>query len=305
MKRRTAVSCFAVALALVVLVLVGPTPLGGLLRSGLAKLLAAPDTSPPIRDLNSLLLYPYDVQIVELTGPEREGVVATLLARPEAAALQAALAQKGFVASAAEAQALRVSIESYPGDPTPGDPFIIDVVVAPASARQVFLPLVLRGYSSPPAGGTAAPASADRSTAGGPPVPSPYGTVAYLVAMVAEDGTSFFQAHHTNLDPNLAEVPDPVIWVNGMQYFYVTTLHWMGPVDGAIMPWHYWWYNSNHHPNWYYSYYRFYYGYYVDWSYPWPGWYHWAYGWTYWRFWYYWSSYFPWAAPAPWVAPLP
>ena len=114
---------------------------------------------------------------------------------------------------------------------------------------------------------------------------------AALTAMVAEDGTAFFQAHHTNLDPRLAGVPDPPIVVNGMPYFYITALRW---VNGRIIYWRYWWYDSHHHPNWYYAHYYWYWWYYDWYTVDWPYWYGWVHGWYYWRYWYYWSTWFPW-----------
>ena len=111
-----------------------------------------------------------------------------------------------------------------------------------------------------------------------------------LTAMLADDGTGFFQAHHTNLDPALAEVPDPPIIVNNMSYFYITTLHWIG---GRIIYWNYWWFDSGHHPNWYYAHYYWYWHYYGWYGWAWPYWYWWGYGWYYWRYWYYWSTWFP------------
>ena len=120
---------------------------------------------------------------------------------------------------------------------------------------------------------------------------------AAITAMVDEQDMGFFQAHHTNLDPNLAEVPDPPIIVNGMPYFYITTLRW---INGRIIRWHYWWFDSHHHPNWYYSHYYWYWWYYRWYDVYWPYWYCWTHGWYYWRYWYYWSTWFPWVAP---VAP--
>lgn len=119
-----------------------------------------------------------------------------------------------------------------------------------------------------------------------------------ITAMVPnpDDGTGFFQAHHTNLDPNLASVPDPPIVVNGMPYFYITSLRW---INGRIMVWHYWWFDSHHHPNWYYSHYYWYwqYGWWYGWY--WPYWYWWVHGWYYWHYWYYWSTYFPYLIDMP------
>ncbi len=114
-----------------------------------------------------------------------------------------------------------------------------------------------------------------------------------LTCMLGDDGYGLFQAHHTNLDPHLAAVPDPPIIVNDMPYFYITTLRW---IEDRIIRWHYWWYDSHHHPNWYYSHYYWYWKYYMWYLGPIvdpPVWYWWAYGWYYWRYWYYWSTWFP------------
>ena len=242
---------------------------------------------PPISDLFDLLNDPAETQIQDLAGPEKELVVTTLLARPEAVQLRRAMAEKGFAPSLGNAEAMRVTVEGVTQTVT------INAAVVPMVAGQrIFLPLILRNY----AGSHARLASAQRGEEMQAPL-SVEGLSAYLVAMVADDGTSFFQAHHTNLDPRLAEVPDPAIIVNGMPYFYITTLH---IVSGRIVYWHYWWYNSNNHPNWYYAYYRYYWSYYYYAGFGWPWWYHWGYGWTYWRFWYYWSTWFPWLAlPQP------
>jgi hypothetical protein len=174
--------------------------------------------------------------------------------------------------------------------------------VVPMVPRRVFLPLVLRNYAgsltrltSVEGGGETEPPTAVEGS-GGAQLPPRGELSAYLVAMVADDGTSFFQAHHTNLDPALAEVPDPAILVNAMPYFYITTLQ---VIKGQIVYWRYWWYDSNNHPNWYFACYRHYWDYYFGYGYVWPWWYDWAYGWTYWRFWYYWSTWFPWSPLVP------
>jgi hypothetical protein len=248
-----------------------------------------PAAEDPLPGLGSLLDYPGQVRIVDLAGERRDQVIEDLMQRPEALQLRWALLEKGFAIALSEAEAMSVTVGAR----------TIDVVVAPASLPQgVFLPLVLRGYGpfdsslalSPP---SANPPAGERSSNPSARA-SPEASVAYLTAMVADDGTSFFQAHHTNLDPRLAESPSPAIVVNQMPYFHVTTLQ---VVQGRIVTWRYWWYDSHHHPDWYYALYRHYWDYYHGIGYRWPGWYHWAYGWYYWRFWYYWSAWFPWAVP--------
>jgi hypothetical protein len=284
MKRRIILCSLLAASALVILLSVVPARAHVLSRPQATQ---PEQVEPPISDLFDLLNDPYKTQIQDLAGPDKEHVLSTLLTRPEAIQLRRAMAEKGFFANQSAAQAMRVTVQGVTQTLT------IDVAVAPMVAgRRIFLPLVLRNY----AGSHASLASVERSDETLPP-PSPEGLSAYLVAMVASNGTSFFQAHHTNLDPRLAEVPDLAIVVNGMPYFYITTLQ---VVHGRIVYWHYWWYDSDNHPNWYYAYYRYYWSYYYHAGFGWPWWYHWGYGWTYWRFWYYWSTWFPWLAP-----PLP
>jgi hypothetical protein len=278
------------ALLLAVLLSVGPAGAVGMLPADSEEPPSFQVTATgPIPDLASLLDYPFPVHLEDLSGEEKDKVVDKLMQRPEVSELGSALSEKGFVLDPTGAEAMRVTM-----------------------CKRVYLPLVLKNYAD--AGvrllvgegkGGASPVIG--MWAPGPciiemmVVPTSSATPelsAYLVAMVADDGTAFFQAHHTNLDPMLAEVPDPPIEVNGMPYFYVTTLHWIGPSDlGLIVPWHYWWYDSHHHPNWYYACYQQYWGYYASAGVPWPWWHHWVYGWYYWRFWYYWSTWFPWTAP--------
>jgi hypothetical protein len=241
------------------------------------------EESLPIPDLCTLLNYPYVTSIQELADPERAAVVAELLARPEATQLRIAMAEMGFAPDGAHAEAMQVLVDGPAGVRT------LEVAVVPMVAGQwIYLPLILRHYT----GSTALPAIAGDGNEAQVAL-APENLSSYLVAMVADDGTSLFQAHHTNLDPRLAESLDTPIVVNGMPYFYITTLQ---VIHGRIVYWHYWWFDSSHHPNWYYAYYRTYWTYFYQVGIPWPGWHQWAYGWTYWRFWYYWSTYFPWAA---------
>ena len=263
-----------------------------------------PAEAPTCPDLYTLLNFPGDVTIEDLTGSEREDMLHDLITRPEAVQLKMALGEKGFIAHPPGAEVMRVTIKDSTTqtlDEAAQTP-VIDVVVVPMRAgARVFLPLVMRGYSPGSTAHLARVGGEESEQAALQASPSELS--AYLVAMVAEDGTSLFQAHHTNLDPYLAEVPDPPIVYNDMPYFYITVLQ---IVQGRILYWNYWWFDSHHHPNWYYASYQYFwtYRYHVDplWPGLWPGWYHWAYGWYYWRFWYYWSTYFPWAMPP---APFP
>lgn len=117
------------------------------------------------------------------------------------------------------------------------------------------------------------------------------GRSAALTVITDWQGESLIQAHHTNLDPRLSEDPGPAIIVNDMPYFYITTLRW---VNGRILRWRYWWFNSHHHPNWFYSHYYWYWRYYRWYGVPWPRWFWWYHGWYYHRYWYFWSTWFPW-----------
>jgi hypothetical protein len=274
------------SLALVTLAFVGPARASPAPQGQVME----PAVEPPIADLQDLLNAPYDVHIEDLTGEAREVLVTILLQREEARQLKMAMAEKGFAADPSRAEALVVTVASNNGT---DQVRTIEVAVVPMGPiPRIFLPLIMRNYAASAAhlarvGETQEPALQ---------MPAPEELSAYLVAMVADDGYTFFQAHHTNLDPHLAEVPDPPITYNGMPYFYITTLQ---IVNGRVVFWHYWWFDSHHHPNWYYSAFFHYWGYYAHAGVDWPWWHHWAYGWYYWRFWYFWSTYFPWAAPIP------
>jgi hypothetical protein len=140
-----------------------------------------------------------------------------------------------------------------------------------------------------------------------------------------EDGTRACMLSYENEDPadpgmamgfvtNLLppeQVPevDPYIIVNAMQYFFVRFYWYAGPVDiipgqSPIVSWSLWWYDSHHHPNWFWSPYywwrtwvKAYYYPYVhsgEVVYPyWRPWWGWWWHWTYWKHWHWWSTYFP------------
>jgi hypothetical protein len=277
MKRKTISSGLAATLVLVIL-------LSTCLSVGLLPRLRAASIAQasPLPDLDALLNYRYGVHIEDLAGTAAEQVIETLVARPEALQLRMALAEAGYMLALGNAQAMRVTLDNAQGLER-----VIEVAIVPAAAaNRVFLPILMRDY--PLSAVSQTPLEWRQEAA---PQGSPDDSVAYLVAMVADDGGSFFQVHKTNLDPSLADIPHSSMTVNGTPYFYITTLH---VVDGHIRYWHYWWYQANNHPNWYYAYYLHYWDYYIQGGFDWPWWYHWAYGWYYWRFWNYWSAWFPW-----------
>ena len=259
MKKRTILIIVAAVLVVVMLVPLGGAVAGVLPQPESRQAAGEQNTERPalaqqhaelIPSLSGLLEYPHEVHIVPLEGPDATIARDLILARPEVGDLMDAMAAKGFVFNPEQAEVMQVATESL--DPTGiPEPVVITVVTMQTIHDELS---------------------------------------AALTAMVDNTNQGFFQAHHTNLDPQLAQVPDPPIIVNGMPYFYITTLRWM---QGRIIHWNYWWFDSHHHPNWYYSHYYWYWKYYwwynVDWNY----WYWWAHGWYYWRYWYYWSTWFP------------
>ena len=262
MKRRIVLACATAIVVLAALVPLGsavadlrPRPGAEQAISEKPSVMAPAQTGPEAGDQSELLNYPYPVHIEELTGPERTDALLMLMYRPETVALRTEMLSKGFYFNEAspDADVMRISIE-------------VDGV------------------------GTTTVVTATTMMATGTTSETQELSGA-LTAMVADDDTGFFQAHHTNLDPRLADVPDPPIVVNGMPYFYVTTLRW---INGRIIYWRYWWYDSHHHPNWYYAHYYWYWWYYDWYTVDWPYWYGWVHGWYYWRYWYYWSTWFPW-----------
>jgi len=243
-------------LATIVVVVAVAVPLSGALTGVRSQPQAAsPQQMPDIPDLYTLLNYDRRVQVTLLEGTEREAVITALWARPETTQLAMAMVEKGF-------------------------PF--DPAYALAHGEAMLILIETDQETVELEGMTVSMISGER-------------TGAVTAIAPPQGGEGFFQAHHTNLDPNLAEVPDPPIIVNGMPYFYVTTLRW---INGQIIIWRYWWYDSHNHPNWYYAHYFWYWKYHWWWvGEPWPYWYWWVHGWYYWKYWYYWSTYFPWYMP--------
>lgn len=279
MKRPRVLKLLLAVLVSVVLLLFGSLLANSLVRTQADELLP---------DLGSLLKNSGQAQIEDLVGERRDQVLALMRERPEVEQLRRELLAKGYAVALSQAEVMSVTVGMRS----------LDVMVAPATvARRVFLPLVMKQDGTSEANLVSSPrlvsllAEEQSTPSSGTALE---GSVAYLTCMVADDGTGFFQAHVTNLDPRLAQAPDLPIIVNGMPYFYVTTLQW---IDGRIVPWRYWWYDSHHHPDWYYACYRHYWEAYHHAGQAWPAWHVWAYGWSYWRFWYYWSAWFPWPSP--------
>jgi hypothetical protein len=281
MKRRLILGILLVAL--VVSILLPVSPAGA--RIALRFQANEPLHVGPAQDLADLLNYPAGAHVRDLVEPERETVVTMLMARPEAIQLRMAMARKGFYADLANAEAMQIAVTAPDGTTRN-----LEAAVVPMGpGLKVFLPLLIKDYP-----GGAIPVPPAEPGAEAPMALRPEELSAYLVAILADDGTGFFQAHHTNLDPELAEVPDPPIMYNDIPYFYITTLRVVG---GRIVYWRYWWFDSHHHPNWYYACYQHYWDYYYRTGALWPWWHQWVYGWYYWRFWYYWSTWFPWVMP--------
>ena len=219
MKRRLILGSLLVAL--VVSILIPVSPAGA--RIALRLQANAPLHVGPANDLADLLNYPYDARIQDLEGLEWETVVTTLMDRPEAVQLRMAMARKGFFADLAKAEAMRIVVTVPDGTTR-----TLEAAAVPMGpGLRVFLPLVLKNYP-----GSAGPLLPTEPGDEAPMALRPGALSAYLVAMVADDGTSFFQVHHTNLDPELADVPDPPIYYNDIPYFYITTLR---IVDGRIV----------------------------------------------------------------------
>lgn len=108
---------------------------------------------------------------------------------------------------------------------------------------------------------------------------------ANVTVATASDGTSLVVGHITNLGTAFE------VRQTGYPVFYV---RWWIPLQGRLVYWRYWWYDSHNHPNWFYSCYYWYWRYWWYYRGPWPYWYTWFWGWYYGSHWYYWSTWFPW-----------
>jgi hypothetical protein len=258
MKKR-----IALILATVVVVAAAFLPLSGALAGVTSQPGAsAPQQEPPIPDLKTLLNYPYPVHIEEVwTEPDRTDILVMFENREDTEAVRQAMRDKGFhfdFWNPERTEVMRIWIED--------------------------------------ASGVALEVEAMTTTTFAEVAPDVWLSGALTLMQPVDGSPGLYQAHHTNLDPHLAEVPDPPIIVNGMPYFYITTLRWVGPWPGGrIVYWNYWWFDSHHHPNWYYSHWYWYFKYYCWYDWDQPYWWWWAHGWYYWRYWYYWSTWFPWA----------
>ncbi|MGD8245489.1 MAG: hypothetical protein PVI63_09885, partial [Anaerolineae bacterium] len=176
MKKRTVVMIVAAMVVLATLVplgaaLAGFHPLGDRQQPLRAEAdeVLSPLQGEPIPDLSTLLDYPYDVRITTLTGSDAAMARDMLMGRPETVELMAAMASKGFVFDPLSAEVMRIETESVYPDGT----------VASVEITAMTMTTIQNELS------------------------------AALTAMVDSNQVGFFQAHHTNLDPQLAEVPDP------------------------------------------------------------------------------------------------
>ncbi|MDH5782458.1 MAG: hypothetical protein OEZ35_02145 [Candidatus Bathyarchaeota archaeon] len=123
----------------------------------------------------------------------------------------------------------------------------------------------------------------------------PNGTRAFISAAMI-NGFSLVVGGITNLLPpdQIPEI-DPYIIVNAMPYMYISLYWWVWAPVARLHTWHYWWYDSHSHPNWYWG---VYWWWRTDLDYYWlaPGhglwqpWWWWFWHWTYWRHWYWWST---------------
>jgi len=115
-----------------------------------------------------------------------------------------------------------------------------------------------------------------------PSEPGPGKSQGTAIIVLPEKGTPLSMAFITNIhtfDRQGRVIVHPS--------FFIRAAYW---IDGRVIWWHYWWYDSQNHPNWYYSWWYWHWGYYWDHGYSWYPWYTWFYSWFYWRYWWYWST---------------
>ena len=125
------------------------------------------------------------------------------------------------------------------------------------------------------------------------------GTRALIVAALWFDGTNMTMGAITNLlPPELVPGLDPYIIVNAMPYVYISWYWWVWAPVAKVHTWHYWWYDSHSHPNWFWG---VYWWWRTDVEYYWLApytktyltWWWLFWHWIYWRHWYWWSTEFP------------
>ncbi|UCE74812.1 MAG: hypothetical protein JSV56_03680 [Methanomassiliicoccales archaeon] len=87
------------------------------------------------------------------------------------------------------------------------------------------------------------------------------------------------------------------IGVDGLEH-QVYYVHCVLIVRHYPVYWYLWWYDSHHHPNWFYGWYFWYWRYHFYYHYYWYPWYTWWWGgWYYWHYWGYWSTWWPYYYP--------
>jgi hypothetical protein len=126
----------------------------------------------------------------------------------------------------------------------------------------------------------------------------PNGTRAFIAAAIINTTTLCVGGITNLLPPDQIPGIDPYIIVNAMPYLYISLYWWVWAPIAKVHIWHYWWYDSHSHPNWYWG---VYWWWRTDVDYYWitPGygawlpWWWWFWHWFYWRHWYWWSTYFP------------
>ena len=118
-----------------------------------------------------------------------------------------------------------------------------------------------------------------------PSEPGPEGNKATAIVAIPESGNPLPVGYITNIAV-IGGQGSPVVH----PAFFIRAVCW---VDGRLIWWHYWWYDSHNHPNWYYSWWYWHWGYYWEHDYLWYPWYTWFYSWFYWHYWWYWSTWWP------------
>ena len=115
-----------------------------------------------------------------------------------------------------------------------------------------------------------------------PSDPGPEDSQATTIIAIPETGDPISMGYITNIaviDDDGSVVVHPS--------FFIHAVYW---IDGQLIWWHYWWYDSHNHPNWYYSWWYWHWEYYWGHDYAWYPWYTWFYSWFYWHYWWYWST---------------